>query len=813
MSKSITDIYARRGKRGEVERFDFSGAEAKKEIDQYIDTIKATKADLDADKAASAEYADRAERSASSSEQSASSAAGNAADAISAARSAKKSADDAAKVKSSVDISAGDATAAAEESRKIKEEIAASVKTAADSATAAGESADAAANSASAASESEQNTKRNEALLDEKVSAAANSASESAKSADAASGSKTEAEKSASAAAKSAESASTSEGNASASAKNAAASASAAAKSAESASVSEGNASTYAQNAVEYANTASESKKAAAESAKSAAESARAAAESADKLVIDDVLSGTSTNAIQNKAVSDSISEVVNNFNSGYFKKSKIRKSYVDSTTGEIKPDVNDTNPFCRTDYIDLRQFSFLTIYGEYNNPYISSHNAFYDGHKDFIKTFVCKDVENNIPIPDNARYFIISANESFFDSCMISGYSAQALETSISLRDNLKSLENRVYSLFGNKIVQDCAFWEKLILNADSEYSVYEHNLLCAVCDDAATDSGILTIKIKVLLSTMIYIVRSKNNTVLDIAKYYCKSGVNVINTDMSVNIGDNIGVIIQNGNAMMFGLVDRKTHFAYLNEIPTIGSKFDVLYSYTKSFYFDYFLSAHDKKEININPKLSNSSENVNIKLIGDSITYGYRLEDISKAWSHLLKSNLESAYSCIVNIEGNVGKDSGWFVEHISSLITDTDDVVICMIGTNNRYSESDYNRLYSDITTIYDYCNRKNILFIPVLPPPSTPDGTEGEEKGNRIYHMEQICNKLIGWCVQHNVEYIDLFEDFYEMIFMSGKKLSDYLIDGLHPNNDGHYLMYRLVSKALGVFPKIKEATW
>lgn len=113
MSKSIRDIYARRGKRGEVERFDFSGAEAKKEIDQYIDTIKATKADLDADKEASAEYADRAESASSSAEQSASSAAGNAADAISAAKNAKKSADDAANAKSFVDISEGNAASAA----------------------------------------------------------------------------------------------------------------------------------------------------------------------------------------------------------------------------------------------------------------------------------------------------------------------------------------------------------------------------------------------------------------------------------------------------------------------------------------------------------------------------------------------------------------------------------------------------------------------------------------------------------------------------------------------------------------------------
>lgn len=113
MSKSIIDIYARRGKRGGVERFDFSGAEAKKEIDQYIDTIKATKADLDADKAASAEYADRAESASSSAEQFSSSAAGNAADAISASKNAKKSADNAANTKSSVDISEGNAASAA----------------------------------------------------------------------------------------------------------------------------------------------------------------------------------------------------------------------------------------------------------------------------------------------------------------------------------------------------------------------------------------------------------------------------------------------------------------------------------------------------------------------------------------------------------------------------------------------------------------------------------------------------------------------------------------------------------------------------
>lgn len=317
MSKSIRDIYARRGKRGEVERFDFSGAEAKKEIDQYIDTIKATKADLDADKAASAEYADRAEKAASSVEQSASSAEENAADAISAAKNAKKSAEDAAKVKTSVDISVGDATSAAEESRKIKEEIAASVKTAADSATAAGKSAEAAANSASEASESEQNTKQNEALLDEKVSAAANSASESAKSADAASGSKAEAKKSASAAAKSAESASVSEENASTYAQNAGEHASAAseskkaaADSALTASEAQSAASEAEKNAANSEKAAAESEKNAAASESAAAKSAEAAAASADKLVIDDALSGTSTNAIQNKVVSDSITEI-----------------------------------------------------------------------------------------------------------------------------------------------------------------------------------------------------------------------------------------------------------------------------------------------------------------------------------------------------------------------------------------------------------------------------------------------------------------------------------------------------------------------
>lgn len=113
MSKSIIDIYARRGKRGEVARFDFSGSEAKREIDQYVDTIKATKEDLDADKEASASYADRAEKANASAEQFASLAAEKSESAISSAKSAKKSADNAANVKTSVDISEGNATSSA----------------------------------------------------------------------------------------------------------------------------------------------------------------------------------------------------------------------------------------------------------------------------------------------------------------------------------------------------------------------------------------------------------------------------------------------------------------------------------------------------------------------------------------------------------------------------------------------------------------------------------------------------------------------------------------------------------------------------
>ena len=113
MSKSIIDIYARRVKRGEVARFDFSGSEAKREIDQYVDTIKATKEDLDADKEASASYADRAEKANASAEQFASLAAEKSESAISSAKSAKKSADNAANVKTSVDISEGNATSSA----------------------------------------------------------------------------------------------------------------------------------------------------------------------------------------------------------------------------------------------------------------------------------------------------------------------------------------------------------------------------------------------------------------------------------------------------------------------------------------------------------------------------------------------------------------------------------------------------------------------------------------------------------------------------------------------------------------------------
>ena len=214
------------------------------------------------------------------------------------------------------------------------------------------------------------------------------------------------------------------------------------------------------------------------------------------------------------------------------------------------------------------------------------------------------------------------------------------------------------------------------------------------------------------------------------------------------------------------------------------------------------------------NIANILYNANNTINIKLIGDSITSGVGAS-LGKSWASLLKSSLESKFNCQVTNNGVSGVNSNYIVSNISTLISDTDDIVICMIGTNNRISQQTFNSLYGDLQTIYSYCKERNIKFIPMC---SLPASLNDEERENgtfnvRYRHMDDIENVISAFSVDNKLEFIDLYEKVYMYCMTKDISINSLLADGLHPNDNGYYLMFRFITHCLGVDAKLENATW
>lgn len=214
-----------------------------------------------------------------------------------------------------------------------------------------------------------------------------------------------------------------------------------------------------------------------------------------------------------------------------------------------------------------------------------------------------------------------------------------------------------------------------------------------------------------------------------------------------------------------------------------------------------------------VQIMSRLVSAKKTINIKLIGDSITAGvggtgYNASDESGehifdtfysnttgyCWANLLKDYLESKFNCRVKNYGCSGNYSADTVAHLDVLISPDDDIIICMIGTNNRPAAR-FERLYGDLQTIYQYCieHEKEIIFMGGIPAVA-----ENDE-----HTMADVNNVVMGASAMCGLEHISLYKLMTDYCLYTGTKLSDVLSDGLHPNDAGYAIMFHLICNALG----------
>ena len=223
--------------------------------------------------------------------------------------------------------------------------------------------------------------------------------------------------------------------------------------------------------------------------------------------------------------------------------------------------------------------------------------------------------------------------------------------------------------------------------------------------------------------------------------------------------------------------------------------------------------------------------------VKLIGDSITAGqggsnfnsdfntsggelitdkiwsksWYTNDTGHCWANSLRDYLTQKFGCTVKNFGCPGIGVDQMILAIDDLVREDDELVICMIGTNNRHNMQ-LTEFYSKLKQIYEIITvtkGKKCIMMSCM-----PASVENELSSNRIFHTEDIDNMYFKLSCEKNVEYISIYKEVMKYCDTKGIDVDTLLnSDGLHPNDNGYNVMFKIVCNALGFAQKRDGATW
>ena len=189
-----------------------------------------------------------------------------------------------------------------------------------------------------------------------------------------------------------------------------------------------------------------------------------------------------------------------------------------------------------------------------------------------------------------------------------------------------------------------------------------------------------------------------------------------------------------------------------------------------------------------------------------------YSFRVNTKGECWANSFKKYIETKYPYVtVNCWGTRGMSAhSWltrghtennvFKNCLEQLITDEDELVICMIGTNDRSQGANIEEFALNMTTIINYIlgKGKKLLLMSSL-----PASLSNENNGTQHFHMEDVNNLLCNFANNYNLWFVSLYNEVNKYLRNSKTSLNSILGDGLHPNDEGYDLMYKLLLEALG----------
>ena len=232
--------------------------------------------------------------------------------------------------------------------------------------------------------------------------------------------------------------------------------------------------------------------------------------------------------------------------------------------------------------------------------------------------------------------------------------------------------------------------------------------------------------------------------------------------------------------------------------------------------------------KKPFEILKTILSSKEHINIKFLGDSITHGVGgtgfeqngekiVEGFARnlhghCWANSFKKYMESHFGCTVTNNACTGTNIQFVLGNFGELVSESDDIVFCTIGTNNRhqgFDEGDKHTREEHGEIFYRHLLKLNERFkeknIPVIFIANIPASKNNEQDGDgywRILHMDDIntiYKHASEVCDFPLISFYDLFSDYCAK---ENKSVDSLLADGLHPNDQGYDVMYSLLINEL-----------
>lgn len=216
------------------------------------------------------------------------------------------------------------------------------------------------------------------------------------------------------------------------------------------------------------------------------------------------------------------------------------------------------------------------------------------------------------------------------------------------------------------------------------------------------------------------------------------------------------------------------------------------------------------------------------IRIKIIGDSIAAGagssmsYKTDELifedngikyyrrvaPNSWWGLLEQYLKDNYAdCTVDNKGCEGAFSYQILDHIDMLVTEEDELVLVLMGLNDRKRENGMEELRRNCNVVVDRLIKNGKMVILLTPNPSS---YENEHYPNRLYHTPEVVAILREAAEKNGIQLIDNYRYIMEYLKDNNLVIEDIICgdgclnDGAHPSDKVQKLMFQNVIDTLEI---------